>query len=200
MSRMPLLLAAPAVAATLLLAACGDDSDDSAPDTTTAAAGTTAAPATTAAPDTTGAQVQEIQVTTIDYEYKGLPASVPAGTKFSLSNESAQELHEFVAFRLPDGEERSADELVQLPEEELGALFAGEPAAVLLAAPGSDETIPAVGDGTLSEPGHYVIFCAIPTGADPDAYLNAPPGDGPPSVPGGPPHFLQGMYADLIVE
>ena len=55
---------------------------------------------------------------------------------------------------------------------------------------------------TDGEPGRYVVICAIPTGADPVAYFdpaNQSP-DGPPNVEGGPPHFTQGMYADLTVE
>jgi hypothetical protein len=169
------------------LAACGDDdtAEADAPSTTT----TTEAAAPT-----------EAEVTAVDYAFEGLPEALAAGGTLSLTNSSIAELHELVAFRLPDDEKRSVEELVGLPEEELGALFAGEPAMVLLAPPGGGEQIEAVGDGTLSEPGRYAVFCAIPTGADPDAYLNAPPGDGPPDVPGGPPHFLAGMYGDLTVE
>ncbi len=38
-----------------------------------------------------------------------------------------------------DEEERPIDEIAQLPESELGAIFAGEPAMVLLAAPGGEQ-------------------------------------------------------------
>jgi hypothetical protein len=62
--------------------------------------------------------------------------------------------------------------------------------------------IPAVGDGTLSEPGRYLILCSIPTGADPDEYLKAAAESqgGPPEVPGGPPHLVNGMYGEIVVE
>jgi hypothetical protein len=45
-------------------------------------------------------------------------------------------------------------------------------------------------------------MCAIPTGVDPDVYLQAAAeaAGGPPEVEGGPPHFLHGMAAELIVE
>jgi hypothetical protein len=107
-----------------------------------------------------------------------------------------------VVFRLPDGEERSAEELLALPEDEQNAVLADdvEPAMVLLAPPGSTEVIQAVGDGTLTEPGRYLVLCAIPTGADPEAFLDAPPSDGPPEVEGGPPHFTNGMYGEIVVE
>jgi hypothetical protein len=77
----------------------------------------------------------------------------------------------------------------------------GAPATVLLAAPGGPQ-IAAVGDGTLTRPGRYAIVCVIPTGADPDAYLQAAAesDEGPPEVDGGPPHIAQGMFAELVVE
>ncbi len=191
-----------------LLVACGedDDADTDATATTTAVAtatveGTATTEATATAETTaTEAAAETVEVTAVDYGYEGLPESVPAGTVLTLNNSSAVELHELVAVLLPEGEDRPVDELLALPEEELMALVAGEPALVALAAPGSSETIYAVGDGSLTEPGRYAIVCFIPTGADPDAYLNAPPGDGPPQVEGGPPHFTAGMWAELTVE
>ena len=172
-----------------LLVACSDDEDAD-----TVAEGTTDAAATEVMPET-------IEVTTVDYGYEGLPESVAVGTMLTLNNTSAVELHEIVAILLPEGEERPVDVLLALPEEELMALMgSAEPALVALAAPGSDETIYAVGDGALTQTGRYAIVCFIPTGADPAAYLNAPPGDGPPQVEGGPPHFVAGMWTELTVE
>jgi hypothetical protein len=86
------------------------------------------------------------------------------------------------------------------PGELMGAL--GEPTMVLLAEPAGGTTIPAVGDGTLSEPGRYAVMCFIPTGADPAEYLRvaAETEEGPPQVPGGPPHFVHGMHAELLVR
>ena len=133
-----------------------------------------------------------------DFSYGDLPESVPVGTQLQVSNSSETELHEFVAVRLDDEDERAAEEIVG---GDIGALLgATEPATVLLAPPGSDEQIPAVGDGTLTEPGRYVILCLIPTGADPDEYLAAAAtSDGPPQVDGGPPHIAHGMFAELVV-
>jgi len=192
-----------------LLVACRDDEEPEAEEATaTASAEATAtgeaSPTTeataTAEATATETMAETVEVTAVDYGYEGLPESVAAGTVFTLNNSSAAELHEFVAILLPEGEERAIDELLALPEEELAALMAGEPALVALAAPESNETIYAVGDGALTQPGRYAIVCFIPTGADPDAYLNAPPGDGPPEVEGGPPHFTAGMWAELTVE
>ena len=140
-----------------------------------------------------------VEVSAVDFGFEDLPEQVDAGTRLSLVNTSDVELHELVAARLPDGEDRDLDELVHLPQAELMALI-GEPATVLLAAPGG-EVIPAVGDGTLTEPGRYLVLCFIPTGVDPAEYLAAAQASGgaPPQVPGGPPHVAHGMYAELSV-
>jgi len=170
-------------------AACGDDDDG---DEGASTSSTTEEPAE---PDT-------VEVTAIDYGYEGLPETMAAGTQLTLTNSSTTELHELVAFLLAEDEERSAEEIAALPEAELGALFAGEPATVLLALPDGGDMIPAVGDGTISESGRYVVFCAIPVGADPQEYLAAAEASegGPPQVEGGPPHFVEGMYGEFTVE
>ncbi len=141
-------------------------------------------------------------VTAADYQFKNLPSSVKAGTTLNLKNDSTKELHEMVVMRLPDDEKRSAADLVKLPEAEAEALFRGPPALVMLAPPGDGEVIKAVGDGKLTEKGRYLVMCAIPTGADPAAYLQAAQSSqgGPPQVAGGPPHFTQGMYGEITVK
>lgn len=149
--------------------------------------------------DEDAAADEDVTVTAADYAYHDLPGTIAAGTRIALHNVSTVELHELIAFRLPDDEQRTVDELLTLPENEADAVFAGEPATVILAPPDADG-FAVVGDGTLTEPGRYVLLCAIPTGADPQAYLDSPPGDGPPEVDGGPPHFTRGMYAEVQVE
>lgn len=163
-----------ALALAPLAAACGDSNDSGGP----------------------------ITVTGKDYEFENLPSRVDSGTVLTLTNDSPRELHELVAVRLPDNEQRSADELVKLPQAEVEALFQGPPAMVLLAPPSGGAQIAAVGDGTLREPGRYLIICSIPTGADPNAYLSAAQnsGGGPPAVAGGPPHFVNGMYSEITVK
>jgi hypothetical protein len=154
--------------------------------------------------DNTADEPGVIAVTAVDFGYEGLPDSAPAGTRLTLANSAPSELHEVVAFRLPDDETRPASELMSLPPEEMGSLFAGEPATVLLTPPGggAGDQIAAVGDGTLSEPGRYLVLCAIPTGVSPDVYLAAAAesGGGPPEIEGGgPPHLVHGMWAELTV-
>lgn len=45
-------------------------------------------------------------------------------------------------------------------------------------------------------------LCSIPTGADPEEIAAAAESDGPPpeDPDAGPPHFTEGMHAELIVE
>lgn len=174
---------APAIALTLLLAGCGDDG----PASKTAPAGK--------------ASSEVVTVAAVDYQFRAVPAEVPAGTRVALANESRREVHELAAMRLPDGETRSASQLLALPEAELRAVLSGPPAAVLVAPPG-EAGFATLGDGTLTQPGRYLFVCFIPTGADPAAFLAAArsSGDAPPSVPGGPPHFTSGMYAEVTVR
>lgn len=188
--------AVPLVLALALLSGCSDD--EPAPTDDAEAAPAPTAEEATATEEVTAPEVIEVEM--IDFGYLDLPASVPAGTQLSVANSSEAELHELVSFRLPDEEERSIQDLLELPPEELMPTL-GEPATVLLAAPDGPQ-IAAVGDGTLTEPGRYAIVCFIPTGVEPDVYLEAAAAsdEGPPQVDGGPPHFAQGMYRELIVE
>lgn len=196
MRSKPFRLIAALALAGVVVAACGDDDDDTAATTTTAPADD----GDSGDGDDADDGADTVEVTLVDYAYEDLPSSVDAGTMFTVRNESEGELHEFVAFRLADDETRTIAEIAALPPEELMPLV-GEPAAVLLATPGSSDTIPAVGDGIISEPGRYGVICVIPTGADPAEYLEkAQTSDGPPDVAGGPPHITQGMFAEFTVS
>lgn len=209
-TRLP-RLATLAIASALALSACGDDADgtDAADRATTPpteaaeATDTTESPATTAAStlppqdDDAGSAANVLAVEMDDFHYGDLPDEVPVGTRIEVSNASDTEIHEFVAFRLADDDDRLMADIIGDLE---GLLTSGPPAAVLLAPPGGEQ-IAAVGDGTLSEPGRYVIVCVIPTGADPAEYLAAAAeSDGPPDVAGGAPHVMNGMYAELTVS
>ena len=201
--RSVLKFGAVALAAGLMLGvvACGDDDDDAGTDSTPAATSTQAI-RTTTADETTGAEGDTVEVTAIDYEFEDLPETVETGTTFTMTNDSAEEAHEMVAILLPEDETRSVEDLLALPEEELGELAQIEPSFVLIAAPG-EEAEPVLGDGTLTEPGRYLFACFIPVGADPEELLGAAEStgaEGPPEVAGGPPHFTEGMFGEVTVE
>jgi hypothetical protein len=116
----------------------------------------------------------EVDVTAVDYSYEGLPASIDAGTVgFKLTNEGT-EPHVMVLFRFDDGDTTSVADLLALPDDQVAqhGTFSG----ATFADPGS------WGAGFLQlDPGRYAVFCPIPSGAD------------------GPPHFMQGMEAELEV-
>jgi hypothetical protein len=173
-----------ALAATLFLGACATEEEEE-----EATATTTTQPA------------EEISVTARDFAFDGIPAQIDAGSKLTLRNSSTKEVHELVAFKLPEGETRPMADIVKLPEAELAKLIAGEPATALVALPNS-EGMAVEGDGTLADAGRYMFVCFIPTGADPAAYQAAiqNPQAGPPNVSGGPPHVAQGMFAEATVR
>jgi hypothetical protein len=165
-----------AVTASALLAAC---------------AGGTAAPVSGAIP-----------ITAQDYRFSGVPDVVASGAQLTLTNASEAEFHEMVVMRIVDGETRTLDELLALPEAESESL--AEFQGVLVAFPGEDAINPEGGDAsvTVTEPGRYAIFCFIPQGADPEAVrtaMTAPEGEGP-ELEGGPPHFTLGMATEFQVE
>lgn len=191
------------IALTLGLAACGSEDVDDAATTTTEASeeSTTEEPTTTESPDG-GATGETVEITGVDYSFQGVPESVRAGTELTFTNASEGEVHELVAIRIDDDETRPLEELLGLPEEEAGEVT--EFQGVSVALPGEDGMV-VEGDLILEEPGTYALLCFIPTGADPQAYrdlLAGPPpeGEGPPDIPGGPPHFTNGMVAELTVE
>ena len=144
----------------------------------------------------------DIEVRATDFHFHDLPEHVIVGTTVTLVNDAPTEMHELVALRLADDETRTAEEIMALPQEELISLFeSSPPAMVILAGPGQEPVV-AVGDGTFTEPGRYLIVCAIPTGVSAETYFAAvaeSDGEGPPQVDGGPPHFVHGMFTELEV-
>jgi hypothetical protein len=110
------------------------------------------------------------------YRFEGMPDSLDPGViALSLTNDGS-EPHVMVVYRKNDGETRSAEELLALPEDEGQA--AGQEVGGVFALPGSSS----VGLVSLT-PGDYVYFCPIPIGGADDA----------------PPHFTQGMYGEFTV-
>ena len=170
--------------------ACGDTKDSK--------VATGAGASSTAAPKAAGGG-KTLTVTGADYEFKGVPKTAAPGTVISFKNSSTKEVHEIVALRVKDGENRPMADLLALPEAESEKV--SEFRGVTVAFPGEEGFAPE-GPLTLSQPGRYILICAIPTGADPVAYkaaAAAKQGPGPVEVPGGPPHLTKGMVAELTV-
>lgn len=176
--------------------ACGDDDAEPLTTESTTAPRSQESTTTHAGHD----DPREYEVTLSDFSFAGLPETIAAGSTLRVVNDAPSELHELVAFRIPDDEDRSVEELVTLPPGEMMSTL-GAPVMVLLAAPGAEQ-ITAVGNGTLAEPGRYALICTIPTGVDPDTYLQAAAASGgaPPQVAGGPPHLAHGMFTEVEVS
>jgi hypothetical protein len=174
-----------------LTAGCGDDDDD-------------ADAAIDAAIDAAAAEASQdgeiVEVVAVDYRFDALPERIEAGAQLALRNDSDAEAHELVAFALPTAEERTAAELFALPQDELDEFFANYPDLVLVAEPGAEAFV-ARGDRTLPQRARYLLFCGIPTGADPAEYVRqVRASQGRPDVAGGAPHYSAGMFGEITVE
>ena len=98
----------------------------------------------------------QVEVEAVDYGF-GAPRDVDAGlTSVRFTNEGEEE-HELVLMRRADGEARSLDELLELPEDEGMATM--EMVGVTFASPGDTSFLSA--DLT---PGTYSMVCFIPVG------------------------------------
>lgn len=159
-------------------------------------------PAESAAPPKGGQPAVTIGVS--DFAFHDVPRTIMAGTPITITNTSSKEAHELTAFRLPDNEARPLAEIAALPPAELGALLPGAPNLALFAAPQSKGQL-VLGDGSLHEPGRYLLVCFIPVGARPGDVLPAlmkaaaNPEAGPPQIDRGPPHVTAGMIAEIEV-
>ena len=144
-----------------------------------------------------------IEITANDYSFAGVPETVAAGSELTFTNASAAEAHELVVMKIADGEERTMEELLALPEEESESLVQFQ--GVLVALPEQDGVNPE-GPGTsieVTEPGRYAIVCFIPQGADPavlEAAMTGGEAEGPPEMGDGTPHAFLGMVAEFQVE
>ncbi|MGH2686494.1 MAG: hypothetical protein ACRDJP_13605 [Actinomycetota bacterium] len=126
---------------------------------------------------------ERVDVTAVDYEFQGVPETVPAGAvSFEFANESEAEAHEFVLFRKNDGTTESVEDLLALGEEEAEKkiTFAG----ATFAPPGDSDPLVAE-----LEAGDYAAVCFIPVGATEENQEGT-----------GPPHFTQGMTVEFTVE
>jgi hypothetical protein len=143
-----------------------------------------------------------IEVTAQDYSFAGVPEVVASGAELTLTNSSAAEFHEMVVMRIADGENRTIEELLELPEEDSESLAVVQ--GLLVALPTEAGFNPEV-EGTsltVGEPGRYAMLCFIPQGADPAVVAEAMQGatEGPPDLGDGTPHAFLGMAQEFQVE
>lgn len=126
---------------------------------------------------------ERVDVAAVDYEFEGVPDTLPAGfATFAFSNEG-EEVHEMLMVRYKD-ESLTIEDLMKLSDEEaqskidfLGASFGP---------PGTKDV-----ESKELAPGKYALLCFVPVGStSPKAARNAD----------GPPHVARGMSAEFTVE
>ena len=124
--------------------------------------------------------VERVDVTAAEYSFTGIPSSVPSGlVGFNLTNEG-EEIHQLILARLNDPSQ-TVEELLQLPEKEAEKAITNVGDMFALSGQSDVQTFEL-------EPGTYGVVCFIPVGSTAEAE-----GDGPP-------HALQGMFAQFTVE
>ncbi|HEX2419965.1 MAG TPA: hypothetical protein VHL55_00060 [Acidimicrobiia bacterium] len=146
-----------------------------------------------------------IEVTGREYEFEGVPELVAPGAEFTFTN-GGEEVHEMIIIQVVEGETRTLEEILELPEEESDALIA-QFMGVLIDTP-SGETFNPEGESTsisVTEPGRYAVVCFFPQGLDVETFESAMAdadtnAEGPPPLPEGTPHALLGMAAEFTVE
>jgi hypothetical protein len=130
---------------------------------------------------------QNIDVTATDHAFEGIPADIDTGkTLIRLTNDGA-EYHEVVLERLPQGETRSMEQIVALPQDEESELLEYQ---------GSTIAPPGLGNWTVVDPsaGRHAALCFIPTGATtPEAATG--PVDDTTRV-----HATEGMFTEVQVS
>lgn len=124
---------------------------------------------------------EQLEATGVNYEYEGIPDTVPAGVVAVTFSNEGTETHELGIVRINDDVTQPVEELLTLPEEEVMSMitFTG----IAFAEPGvSDTTF------LRMDAGRYGAACFIPQGTMAE-------------VEGaGPPHFTLGMFAEFEAE
>jgi hypothetical protein len=124
---------------------------------------------------------EQLEATGVNYEYEGLPDTVPAGVVAVTFSNEGDELHEIGLARINDDVTQPVEALLALPEEQILTMIEFKGAA--FAAPGETDTT-----FVRLEPGRYGAACMIPQGTTHDTEGT------------GPPHFTLGMFAEFTVE
>jgi hypothetical protein len=123
----------------------------------------------------------KVPVTAIDYEYQGVPATLPAGVaKFKMTNAAPKEDHMMGIFKLtPEGAAMGFDKIVALPQKKAGKYLDQSSQAFIEAHPGQSAYTP-----INLTPGTYGYACFFPEGGKKN----------------GTPHFKLGMEGTFTVS
>jgi hypothetical protein len=124
---------------------------------------------------------EQLEATGVDYEYEGIPETVPSGVVAITFTNEGDELHEIGLARINDDVTMPVEELLALPEDQILSMLELKGAA--FAAPDESDTT-----FMRLEPGRYGAACFIPQGTKHDTEGS------------GPPHFTLGMFAEFTAE
>jgi hypothetical protein len=125
---------------------------------------------------------EQIEATGVDYEYEGLPDTVPAGVVAVTFSNEGNEMHEIGLARISDDVTMPVEELLAQPEEQVSSMI--ELMGLTYAMPGESETT-----FMRLDEGRYGAACFIPEGTTSM------------EMPGmGAPHFTMGMFAEFTAE
>ena len=125
-----------------------------------------------------------------NYQFNGLPRQVAAGPAVITFENTANEFHEMIVFRINDGVTENLGELLALPEKQANQKVTM--AGAVFTAPG-DTGYTAVD----LAPGRYAAVCFMPKGATPEAMAKM---ESSGSEPTGKPHFMLGMAQEFEVN
>ena len=125
---------------------------------------------------------EEIEATGVDYEYEGLPDTVPAGVVAVTFTNEGEEVHEIGIARINDDVTEPVEQLLTLPEEEVFSKL--QLMGVTFAQPGESETT-----FLRMTEGRYGAACFVPQGTKDME-----------SMASGAPHFTLGMDAEFTAE
>jgi hypothetical protein len=121
----------------------------------------------------------EVEATAVDYEFEGIPDTVPSGTVALRFANEGEEMHEIGIARINDGVTASVEELLSMPEEEAMTMVSFVGGA--FAAPGDSDTT-----FLELEPGRYAAICFVPEGTMDMETMSE-----------GAPHFTLGMVSEF---
>ena len=129
---------------------------------------------------------QQLDVTGIEYEFQGLPKTVPAGNVAIRFTDNGAELHELEIFRVKSKD--SVKKIVGLSEKEQRKKI--DESGITFASPGG--TSYTIAD--LSKPGRYGVVCHLPVGSTSEQAAQQAEKKHAKS------HAQEGMYATITVE
>lgn len=120
-----------------------------------------------------------------DYEFD-TPGALSVGYYAIRLDNAGSELHEAQVVQINPGVELTLEELLELPEEEVLSMITPLTSAVAMPSETGEQIV------ALTEPGRYAIVCLVPLGSTPEAMEAG-------EEPATPPHFTEGMFAEVAV-